>query len=221
MRQEPQTQDSEQDSKQPAASPPPYSFDPGPSPAQGRDSNWKTVADAKLGGCALHQKLGQQDMCVTLRSDVKTEIINPDVDWEAHLFVYGNVPRLMREGFHFSEANVRTECSHFILDENEIPGYARSRGWIFGRIYHLMDVSRRGRRHWNAILVVYARKTSVLSKIRLHHLSLDKVYRVTAFNEKSQEIYGYESACPANSFNAIYNDKPLEGWWPWPRKTSD
>ena len=34
---------------------------------------------------------------------------------------------------------------------------------------------------------------------------------------KGHIIYNYRKDKPEESFNAIYDNMPLEGWWPWPR----
>ncbi|KND91716.1 hypothetical protein TOPH_03819 [Tolypocladium ophioglossoides CBS 100239] len=112
---------------QPDGAPPPYGLDTSPSLAVS-DSDAEIDFDSK----AILDKFPHE----------LTFLFLPDVvDLEARLEVYAkDVPRLMEQGFYWTEANGRA-------------------------------------------------------------------------------IYYFDGINPGESFNAICDDRPLQGWWPWPKKS--
>ncbi|EQL02063.1 hypothetical protein G6O67_005617 [Ophiocordyceps sinensis] len=143
-----------------------------------------------------------------------------DLDWEAYLYVQSrDIAGLMKEGFHFSEANVQHDRGFFILDKASIPENAKRNGWNCIRFYHLTHKPEHGDVQWIATLYVLARDISVLSNFRLQQISADKIRSTNAWNLKRQLIYGYDAKYVEQRFNAILDDQPLEGCWPsWPKK---
>ncbi|EQL03501.1 hypothetical protein G6O67_007522 [Ophiocordyceps sinensis] len=194
--------DRDQDSKE--APPPPYD-DQDPSPAQDLSpSDWETAADATGGPCSLHGLTCKPDMFVQCCAGTTSE-----PEWMAHFQIYADIPRLMKEGFYWSEDNARRQCSRFSGGKYSAPEHKRV--WPHVRVYHLMDTS------WKGIIVVYADELSVLSKFRLNQITMDKICLMRAAH-KNHCIYQYKKLHPEDSFNALYDDKPLDGWWPWPDK---
>lgn len=58
----------------------------------------------------------------------------------------------------------------------------------------------------------------VLRYIKPSNLSIQMVYDAWAWSINDKIIYEYTSWKPEDNFNAIYDDMPMEGWWPWPKK---
>lgn len=144
---------------------------------------------------------------------------NRDRDWEADLSVHStDIVGLMKDGFHWSEANVQHEGGFFVIDEPCIPQRYRERGLNCVRGIRLAHKPEHGEAQWIASLWIYARKVSVLARFRVHELSTDKIHTATAWNLDDRCIYSYHVLYPENNFNAILDDQPLEGWWPWPKK---
>ncbi|KAK5991538.1 hypothetical protein PT974_09822 [Cladobotryum mycophilum] len=149
---------------------------------------------------------------------------NPDykkddeVEWEARLEVRANdVPLLMRQGFHWSAANVCEEESYFLTTRLDLQlSVEESRNWKVGRIYTVVDLQKPPQ--WTARLVVFAQKVSVLSAFRIQMLSPDKTISAFARNSDENLIYEYYYHHPTCNYNSIYDDKLLGGWWPRPKK---
>lgn len=137
-----------------------------------------------------------------------------DMKWEAEMIVYSkDVPRLMKEGFHFTETNVRRRCSYFFIGESYLPESLRGLGWTCARVYHLADTVKHRRTQWTATLMVRASNISLLTTFTLAQLSFDKLDCARAWNKQSQLIYRHVSKHPEESFNAIYEGKPPGEWW--------
>ncbi|KAI1735164.1 hypothetical protein F4680DRAFT_436153 [Xylaria scruposa] len=144
----------------------------------------------------------------------------PNQDWIALLMVKcRDVPCLMREGFHWDGANVIREEGYIDRDFT----YARLRKdgkrWVGARHYFLKDLQQPSR--WVATIKVFALNPGTLNQFDLNQLSRERSMQwAKASNNQSSEhyIYGWDYCSPTMWFNAIYDDMPMEGWWPWPRK---
>ncbi|KYK61656.1 hypothetical protein DCS_02799 [Drechmeria coniospora] len=147
------------------------------------------------------------------------------VDWEAELIVYAkNVQKLMKDGFYWTEANVQKNKGYLLIGRESLPSEIRQDGhWSHARCYQLSDRSSHstttGDIQWLATLWVYAHEVSVLSNFRLHDLSVNKIASAHAKNTEGRMIYEFNATLPHSNFNAIYDDKPLKGWWPWPKQS--
>lgn len=64
-----------------------------------------------------------------------------------------------------------------------------------------------------------ARELSVLSAFRIEDLE-NNMFVAGAKNERRRVVYFFDARDPESNFNVIYDDMPLEGWWPWPKKCS-
>lgn len=71
---------------------------------------------------------------------------------------------------------------------------------------------------WAAKLEVSANEQSDIASFKIKDLRLDQIQKADAWNTNGQLIYRYRLHDLNNNFNAIYDDVPLEGWWPWPKK---
>lgn len=142
-----------------------------------------------------------------------------DVKWEVRLEVCAkDLSCLMRRGVYWDESNAQQENGHF-LGKTDLPAYATRSSWTMARSYSLRDLSDSP--GWVARLRVYAHEIHVLSEFRLRNLSMNDIWAAKAYNEEGKHVYNFESNKEKNSFNTIYDDMRLGGWWPWPSKDSE
>ncbi|KAI2463929.1 hypothetical protein F4781DRAFT_425944 [Annulohypoxylon bovei var. microspora] len=146
--------------------------------------------------------------------------------WCARLiFKCENVPQLMREGLYWSLSNVQWEDGFITsyapavnnsFDEimNE---YCLEEGLMYTRHYFLHDLQVPPR--WIAHFQIHADTIRLLADLRLESLCKEHVYHAIAWSFGRQEtIYRYDKSDWEGWYNVIYDDMPLEGWWPWPKK---
>lgn len=135
--------------------------------------------------------------------------------WSASLIVKcRDVPRLMREGFFWSAENILPEEGYMS------PSTTREwsdMGFDHKRVWRLVDKANGETPLWVAELEVMSHSVTTLSGFQLHNLSREIVHRADAWNAERQLVYHFESYSPMDCFNCIYDDMPLQGWWPWPR----
>ncbi|KAI1119017.1 hypothetical protein F5Y14DRAFT_118657 [Nemania sp. NC0429] len=137
-------------------------------------------------------------------------------EWMAALLVKcDDVPSLMREGFHWDRTNIIKEEGYFDYDYTNA---GCSWTWNGTRHYFLEDLQRPPR--WIATIEVFAAKHETLCCFDLGQLSLGNNCRTTAYSQSRKRIYEYIYGKHQQSYNAIYDDMPMEGQWPWPRKSS-
>ncbi|KAI1209807.1 uncharacterized protein F4807DRAFT_91105 [Annulohypoxylon truncatum] len=147
--------------------------------------------------------------------------------WYARLFFKcDNVPQLMREGLYWSLNNVQWEDGYISADgpyepHNELDGtineWLQSKGLKLSRNYFLRDLQMPCR--WVARFQIYAAEFKTLADVRLEELSMDDIRHTFAWSVGGKEyVYGYQALQPEQSYNAIYDDMPMGGWWPWPKK---
>ncbi|KAI3330099.1 hypothetical protein F4824DRAFT_492443 [Ustulina deusta] len=150
-------------------------------------------------------------------------------DWVAFLEVKCfDVPRLMREGFHWDDSNVIKEEGYIEYGKggpNVDVWTSTSTRWYF-----LIDTHQP--RRWLASLDVKASDVNILYNFNPSRLSRELVRSVWASNQDQKQIYGYRShtsldkfsntaESPMTGFNMIYDKMPMEGFWPWPRKENE
>ncbi|CCF39349.1 hypothetical protein CH063_02113 [Colletotrichum higginsianum] len=146
---------------------------------------------------------------------------DPESEWEARLRVKSrDLPRLMREGFHWTPANFDPGATYI---QKDLSGEKKTikRRWTQSRNFFLSDLSDNP--YWAATLVIYARSTRVLSRFKVTDVTPDTMSWAAAW--KKDEHWGnvhwiYEWDCrrPQESYNAVYGEMPLDGWWPWPKR---
>lgn len=148
-----------------------------------------------------------------------------ELEWEARLRVKArDLPRLMREGFHWSAANFDFEASYIQTDLSGEEETIRMAGWTCSRSFFLSDLGDDPR--WAAKLVVWAQNTGVLSRFKIADLTPDMMSWAFAWRKSRQcdgpqWLYDWDCDEPQDSFNAIYGEMPLDGWWPWPKRDDD
>ena len=139
--------------------------------------------------------------------------------WEAALVVKcPDVPRLMRDGFFWSADNIVPE-EGFIRaahPQSRALGYSHVRTWI------LTDKPESRNGHgtpkWVAYLEVAATAIQTLTGFRPQSLTRAHIWKANAWDVHGRAIYHYDSYAPAENYNCVYDDMPLRGWWPWPRR---
>ncbi|KAI8948975.1 hypothetical protein F4801DRAFT_603827 [Xylaria longipes] len=125
-----------------------------------------------------------------------------------------NVPRLMREGLYWDDENVVREEGY--LDKDFTNSYRNNgKNWSGTRHYFLKDLRKPPL--WTATIKVFALSNETLHRFDLNQLSPDNMQYARATNLSRQNIYYWEYGSPEKCFNAIYDDLPMEGWWPWPK----
>lgn len=139
--------------------------------------------------------------------------------WYAQMSIQcHDVPRLMREGLHWTSANLIQEEGYVTdYDYKDKPLYRSNKTkFINTRVLFLAD--RQAPARWTSYLHVHATSLDIIRNFRLSDLCMNMVQSVTADTASSQRIYQFQACNQQENFNAIYDDMPMEGWWPWPRK---
>ena len=127
-----------------------------------------------------------------------------------------DVPHLMREGFFWSADNLVPEEGRmgYLPDpEWTDKGFHKMRTWI------LTDKSENPQ--WAARLQVFAPDLKTLSAFRLQMLTKQNISTANAWDVRDDVVYNYDHYRPGQNFNCIYDDRPLKGWWPWPREDGE
>lgn len=125
-----------------------------------------------------------------------------------------DIPGLMRQGFFWSVDNVVAEEGYMFETKNRewlSCGFRPGRAWI------LAGNSDGENPQWVARLQVVSSSLHVLSSFRLENLSVKNILVATAWR-RGAAVYNYNAVHPSDNFNCIYDNKPLQGWWPWPRE---
>ncbi|KAI0550757.1 hypothetical protein F4679DRAFT_583128 [Xylaria curta] len=138
-------------------------------------------------------------------------------DWIAVLMVKSHdVPRLMREGFYWDSANVIRE-EGYIDQDFTVAGYRQDRKyWSGTRHYFLKDLQQPP--CWIAPIEVFALNSTTLYQFDLSRSSRENTQWAAAINQSGHQIYHWHYRFPGSWFNVAYDNMPVEGWWPWPKK---
>ncbi|KAI1400862.1 hypothetical protein F4819DRAFT_509107 [Hypoxylon fuscum] len=130
-----------------------------------------------------------------------------------------DVPLLMREGFHWTTANVIREEGFVDRIIPELINLGKpNHTCTITRVWILRDLQQPSR--WTARLQVHAPNTEVVSGIRLDNWTIDMIRSVRAYGLSKKSIYEFNVSRTRYHFNSIYDDMPLKGWWPWPKEDS-
>ena len=157
---------------------------------------------------------GSLTMILVQRPSAQTDA---SVPWAAALCVKcDDVARLMREGFFWSVENVLPEEG--CLSDNTDSQWL-SLGFSYARTWTLIDKSNGDDPRWVAQLDVLTRFPELLSGFEIQNLSRRNVWSARAWNPFDQLVYHYDYSSSGRNCNCIYGDRPLQGWWPWPRRS--
>lgn len=145
--------------------------------------------------------------------------------WRAGLYIQtDDLPGLMTQGFVWSETNVIAEEGIVLKGADfhyQTHSLHRASRLTCCRIYRLS--SQRGTYvQWTGSLTVAFQTEEELYRFTVSSLSKEQVYFMTAKRttgpSSAQEVYRWAANSPEKAFNALYDDMPMEGWWPWPKK---
>ncbi|KAK7932651.1 hypothetical protein PG985_003363 [Apiospora marii] len=181
------------------------------------------AADVKAGGGAFYDKdytpysirllFTPDGNTSSSSSDNEASKLLPSSGWWAEMFIRCDVvPQLMREGLHWTDKNIMREEGHFDFGPIPYP-------WgPIARTYYLRDLDHAPPR-WTASMQVHAHRVAPLSRFRPGRLTPERhLTAALARAPNGAAIYSWCSWAPDEAYNALYDDMPLEGWWPWPKK---
>ncbi|RSL37944.1 hypothetical protein CEP53_015334 [Fusarium sp. AF-6] len=139
-----------------------------------------------------------------LRNETPTDQLS---GWTAQLdLVTRDVQSMMHDGLFLTCENVKRGENHVRQTHTE------GIGNLYNRCYTVTSST------WSGYLNVCAATVKPIANFRLHHLSADKVFTVAVGNHESNRVYSYDARRPEDNANYLYDDMPMEGLWPWPRK---
>ncbi|KAK7212160.1 hypothetical protein V2G26_019338 [Clonostachys chloroleuca] len=143
----------------------------------------------------------------------------PERDWYAALRLNAkNIPGLMRDGFHWSSANIVPGRGFILLDNRDLP---REIGLGLTNCNHTRTYKLKGNENtdteWRGTLYVSAKKSCTITTFDLSWLTQDKIILVRAYDWNSRPVYAYNWFRDRENFNVVYEGMPLKGWWPWPK----
>ncbi|RSL49476.1 hypothetical protein CEP54_012422 [Fusarium duplospermum] len=129
-------------------------------------------------------------------------------DWTAQLdLVTSDLPGLMHDGLYLTQENVQ------VLENHVQRVYSDERKCYFlRRCFTVVDPK------WSGKLWVVSWNYEPVRDFRIHDLSADKVYNTQVLNKAGYAVYFYNRSKPEKSANYIYDDMPMKGLWPFPRK---
>lgn len=127
--------------------------------------------------------------------------------WFAELVLWApDIVGLMRDGLYVTEEDVDISKNH--TTEEYCPRYERR--MVF-RHYRLKGPK------WSGYLIVKSVDLQETMNFRIQHLSYDKAIVGYVQDKKKNLVYIWLHLHDFKT-NSIFDDKPLEGLWPWPRK---
>lgn len=129
-----------------------------------------------------------------------------------------DVPRLMREGLHWTEANLDKEAGYIEANPQDSMSPRPPSFVKYIRMFLLRDLGEKPL--WTAKMAVYFSNTDQLSQFRFRHLKLYQIIFCKAESIDEKLLYMYQRIPDTDDINVntIYDDMPLEGWWPWPKR---
>ncbi|KAK7942443.1 uncharacterized protein PG986_011556 [Apiospora aurea] len=152
----------------------------------------------------------------------------PSSGWWAEMFIKcASVPELMKQGLHWSGANIVPEEGRIVFnpsrdDKKQYQVYCQNlpAGWQprprGPKTRHYYLKSFQGcQPGWVANLQVHSDNLEVLSRFRPADLTRDKnLSAALAYATDGSVVYSWRSHCPHEAFNALYDGMPMQGWWP-------
>ncbi|KAG9255631.1 uncharacterized protein F5Z01DRAFT_550193 [Emericellopsis atlantica] len=142
--------------------------------------------------------------------NIRFEFVSPEKTfgrprWRAVLIVWAdNIPKLMREGLHWSCADIHRGSSYVHLETRTLSRQPH---------YRLYWITRPG---WKAQLVVDSHRRSTIVNFDPGCVTLATTKTVDVWNWNRNKVYEYRTDSRL-CFNTVYAKMPMEGWWPWPK----
>jgi hypothetical protein len=126
-----------------------------------------------------------------------------------------DVPRLMREGFFWSADNVLPEEGYISDDVRPLCaklGCRHKRTWV------IADKPNDEDSQWSGHVELSSPLLETVAQFQIDDLPRASVFVAYGWNKDGYSIYSYDHRYPGHRYNCVYEDKPLEGWWPWPKE---
>lgn len=134
--------------------------------------------------------------------------------WCAAMWIRArNIPRLMRRGFYWSAANIIKGEDRLLLDDFPIPFLRRHR-----RTCRLIDVGQHP--EWEAMFCVESGRRDTVINFDMNRVTMNTVVEVEALDWDGKTIY-FAQKRSGLFFNSIFDQMPLDGWWPWPKGSGE
>lgn len=148
--------------------------------------------------------------------------ITTECTWAARVvFHTKDLPGLMHRGLFLRHENVDYRKNYCrVLGERESPPFTHA------RYFEAKDISSAfggsggsggDCKLWTAKVSVYAYDFGTLGAFRLQDLAQETVYSTTGLDTRGRPLYKFSALRPGDNFNAIFDDLPLPGMWPWPK----
>lgn len=126
-----------------------------------------------------------------------------------------DVPRLMREGFFWSAANVLPEEGYI---SDDVRPLCAKLGCRHKRTWTIADRPNDEASQWSGRIELSSPLLETVAQFRIADLSRASVFVAYGWNKAGYSTYRYDHRYPDHNYNCIYDDEPLEGWWPWPKE---
>lgn len=141
--------------------------------------------------------------------------------WHALLLVSArNIPQMMQRSFHWSAANIVKGEDQLVQNHQILPDYYGGKGvcWRYTRTYQLRNLP--GEPKWKGVL-----RVSTMDLDYLYHFDLGQITKGTLITTKayscSRELVYYADKRSGRIYNFIFNNMPLDGWWPAPKREGE
>lgn len=223
-------------SPSPSPPPPPPSPLSRPSPPPYTNSNhingkYNAHQDSEFKGGYIDIRM-QNDVNLWAEKG-EIEKIHKDGSWIAVIaFRVKDLPAAMKQGLYWSQDNVDLSGCCFYDDLQSMPPQSQDwglrlqdwglrlqdYGFTHARRFQLIDLAENPQ--WKGTLFVFSRGIKPLCRFRIQNISVGNILGATAFTRDEKMAYMYSRLEPERNFNAIYDDMPLGGWWPWPKNSN-
>lgn len=167
---------------------------------------------------------GESNICI-----VFTQHADPQLKgWQAVVQMKANdVPKVMREGLYWTEVNLDKEAGYIakFSDSQRAACQPSTTPHLPScmscqRVYFFQDLGEEP--HWAAKMIVFCHDLDELSQFRFRDLRVDQTIFCAARDADGKVVYMFSRGPEPHSVscvNTLYDDMPLDGWWPWPRRS--
>lgn len=149
---------------------------------------------------------------ITINYRSNPTALHSDCLWSARVvFHTKDLAYLMHHGLSLTQENVDFRKNHcrLLRDRENQP-------WTHARYFEAKD-NNTLESHWSAKITVFGNDYGTLGAFRLQDLSLETVNSAAAYDNRNRPLYKFSVMDPDSNFNAIFDDLPLPGMWPWPK----
>ncbi|KAM0315835.1 hypothetical protein ACHAPQ_011490 [Fusarium lateritium] len=143
-------------------------------------------------------------------SQARYPFVESETGWFGHVIIEtADIVGLMQEGLFLKQENLKVQESYVT------PVFVQKQGqWYWDRHFTLVDPK------WSGTMIVRAANSTVTSKFRIEHLTVDHVSNVEVVDaaKPNHWYYFFTSSAPEANANYVLEDTTMKGLWPWPRK---